>query len=103
MAQAAVPMMLLLLGVQLARIDVRGHLRHIVGPISLSAALRLLVPPLLCLLLAPLLGVSGMPRNVVLLQLSMPTAVTAALLATEFGSDVQFVSAAILISTLIVC
>lgn len=99
MAQAAVPLMLLLLGIQLSRFDVRSYLRRIIGPISMSAALRLFLPSLLCLLLAPVLGVSGLPRDVVLVQLSMPTAVSAALLATEFGSDVQFVSATILIST----
>ncbi len=100
LANAAVPLMILLLGIQLSRINVQGYLRSVIAPVSLSATLRLLVTPLICMLLAALYGVTGLPRNVVLVQMSMPTAVTAALLATEFGSDVQYVTATILITTL---
>ena len=100
MAQAAMPLMLVLLGVQLSRISVQEHLRPLLRPLTMSAGTRLLVAPAVFMILAPILNVSGLPRNVALVQLSMPTAVTAALLATEFDSDAQYVSAAILISTL---
>jgi predicted permease len=100
MAGAAMPLMLVLLGVQLSRISLQGHLRQLLGALGLSASLRLLVGPGICIGLAALMNFSGLPRNIALVQLSMPTAVTAALLATEFGSDVQFVSATILITTI---
>jgi predicted permease len=100
MAGAAMPLMLVLLGVQLSRISLQGHLRQLVPALSLSAALRLIVGPAICIGIALLMNFGGLPRNIALVQLSMPTAVTAALLATEFGSDVQFVSATILITTI---
>lgn len=100
LSQAAVPIMILLLGVQLARISFRSEFRSFSSALAVASATRLLVTPAIILLLAALLGVSGMTRNVLLVQLSTPTAVYATLLATEFGSNAEFVTASVLITTL---
>jgi predicted permease len=47
-----------------------------------------------------LLGLSGLARQVSIIEASMPTAVTTGVLATEFGSDTEFTTAVILVSTL---
>ncbi len=99
LGQAAIPVMLVLLGVQLSRITLREGLSRL-RSVTLVSAVRLVVVPLVVLLLAELLGVTGLMRKVAVVQLSMPTAVNAALLATEYHSDAQFVTASILISTL---
>jgi predicted permease len=96
LGQAAVPGMLIVLGLQLSRTSVRGR----VAPILLATITRLGVAPLIAIALATLLGLSGLTRQVSILQASMPTAAMAGVLATEFGSDAEFTSAAILISTL---
>jgi len=94
--QAAVPCMLLILGLQLSRTSVKGR----IGPILLAVAARLVIAPLVALPLAALLGLSGLARQVCIVEASMPTAVTGGVLATEFGSDAEFTTAAILVSTL---
>jgi hypothetical protein len=96
LGQAAVPTMLLILGLQLSRTSVRGRM----GPIALATATRLGVAPLVALGLVSLLGMSGIARQVCIVEASMPTAVMSGVLATEFGSDAEFATAVILVSTL---
>jgi len=96
LGQAAVPCMLVILGLQLSRTSVQGQ----TGPILLATGTRLFIAPLIAVALTGLLGVSGLARQVAVIQASMPTAVTAGVLATEFGSDAQFTTAVILVSTL---
>jgi predicted permease len=96
LGQAAVPGMLIVLGLQLSRTSVRGR----VGPILLATVTRLGVAPLIAIVLAALIGLSGLTRQVSILQVSMPTAAMAGVLATEFSSDAEFTSAVILVSTL---
>jgi predicted permease len=47
-----------------------------------------------------LLGFSGVERYALVVQLAMPTAVNAAVVAAEFGGDAEFVSSAVVLSTL---
>jgi malate permease and related proteins len=100
LSQAAVPIMIVLLGVQLAQISLRGEFRALSGSLALASATRLLVAPLVIILLTALMGISGLTRSVLIVQLSTPTAVYATLLATEFGSNAQFVTASVLVTTL---
>lgn len=100
MAEGAVPGMLILLGLQLARTSpavIRGRW----GPILLACGMRLVAGPLLALPLAAGFGLTGVTFQVAVVESSMPTAVMANALATEFGSDAEFTSAVTLISTLL--
>jgi predicted permease len=96
LAQAAVPCMLLILGLQLSRTSVKGR----IGPIALAAVTRLGIAPLIAFPLVMLLGLSGLAGQVSIIEASMPTAVMGGVLATEFGSDAEFTTAVILVSTL---
>lgn len=96
LGQAAVPGMLTLLGLQLARASVRGRLQ----PILLAAGSRLIVAPLIAVGIAAALGMTGLTRQVCIVQSGMPSAVMSGVLATEFGSDAEFTSAVIVVSTL---
>jgi len=93
--QAAVPVMLILLGVQLAGV----HLRDGLGRISLAAATKLIVGPLLGFVLAGPLGLSGLARQAAILEASMPTAVMATVLATEYDTEPRFTAGVVLVST----
>ncbi|MFN8458892.1 MAG: AEC family transporter [Anaerolineae bacterium] len=96
LGQAAVPTMLVVLGLQLIRTSVRGRL----GPILLATGTRLMIAPLIAFPLTALLGITGVTRQVVIIQASLPTAVISSILAAEFGSDVEFAATVILVSTL---
>lgn len=97
LGQAAVPAMLVVLGLQLIRTSVRGRL----GPILLATGTRLIIAPLIAFPLTALLDITGVTRQVVIIQASLPTAVISSILAAEFGSDVEFTAAVILVSTLV--
>ncbi len=96
LGQAAVPAMLTLLGLQLARVSIRGR----ITPILTAAGARLIIAPLLAFLFAALLGLQGLVRQVCIIESSMSTAVMSNVLATEFNSDGEFTATVILVSTL---
>jgi malate permease and related proteins len=96
MAAGAAPMMLTVLGIELARTHLGGQR----AALSWVFALRLVVAPVVALGVAWALGFEGPARNVAILQSSMPTAIGAALVAVEFNVRPAFVSGAILVTTL---
>lgn len=97
MAGAAIPMMLVLLGIQLS-VTPFTHDQRVVWR---SVVIRLGLSPLIALALCLVMGVSGLERQVVILQASMPTAVVATVLSTEFAAAPRLVAAAVLVSTLV--
>jgi predicted permease len=96
LSQAAIPGMLILLGLQLARVSIKGR----VWPIALAAGTRLIAAPVFAFFLAALLGLSGVARQVSIVESSTPTGILASAIAAEFGGDDDFTSAVILFSTL---
>ncbi len=99
LGQAAVPGMMVVLGIQLAHTSVTS-LRGRIGPIALASTTRLLIAPAVAFGLVSLFGLSGVGRQVAILQASMPTAVMATVLATEFENDTGFVTATVMVDTL---
>lgn len=96
LAGAAVPMMLVLLGIQLS-VTPFNREQTVVWR---SLAIRLGASPLVAVALCQWMGISGIERQVMILQASMPTAVVATVLATEFAAAPRLVAAAVLVSTL---
>ncbi len=96
LSQAAVPCMLVVLGLQLARVSVNGRWK----PIFLATAARLVIAPLIAFPLVVCLGITGVTGQVVLVQASLPTAVISSILAAEFGADADFTAAVVFVSTL---
>ena len=94
---ASVPLMLLLVGVQLAKTSSAGELKVI----GLATFVRLVAAPAVALVLAAWLGLTGVTRQVCVTQASMPTAVTTTILATEFEAEPQFVAGVVFVSTLV--
>ncbi len=97
LAPASIPGMLIVLGIQLSRARLAGRIM----PLITAAGTRLLISPLIALLFVALLGLSGLSRQVSIVQAAMPTAVIGSVLATEFGADADFVTGVILLSTLV--
>lgn len=97
LADAAVPAMLVVLGLQLGR--GLGDL----GELADSAAglvLRLLLGPLVAVGAALALGLEGETRAAVIVLGGMPTAVIATIVATEFEVRPQFVTRSVVTTTL---
>lgn len=96
LGSAAVPLMLIMLGIQLSN---ASFLQRQQG-VSRSVAVRLLASPLLAWGLCSLLGITGLARNVMIVQSAMPTAVIISVLAGEYDTAPRLVATIIVISTL---
>ncbi len=99
LAGAATPLVMLLLGMQLARIRPS---RLTPGPVVLGALLRLAVSPFIAFLLIRFVfPVEGLPAKILLVQSAMPTAVVTTLLAVQYEVEPETVSAITLATTLL--
>jgi predicted permease len=93
----AIPVMLLVLGMQLADLRTIASVRLAIP----AVAVRLLIGPLIGLLLATLLGLSGLGRSTSIIESSMPPAVFTIILATEFELEPAAVTSIVLLTTLL--
>jgi malate permease and related proteins len=96
-AGGTIPVMLILLGVQLTHVEFSSNVRAL----QLSVSLRLLIAPLAALLFAALFGLQDFTRQGSVTQASMPSMVSATVLATEYDLDAKLVTAVVFISTLL--
>lgn len=95
--RAAVPILLLLLGLQLSQTHVGKHYKDV----ALGVLLRLVVGAGSAVALAPLVGLQGLARQVGIVEAATPTAVSSSLMAIEFGADPEYVTSVIFFSTLL--
>jgi malate permease and related proteins len=96
-ARAAIPLMVLLLGMQLANASIGEYWKAA----SVGTALRLVVAPFVAAGLAALMNLSGPARQAGILEASMPTAVVSTLIANEYEAEPQLVTGTVLLSTLL--
>jgi predicted permease len=96
-AGGTIPLMLILLGVQLTQVELSGSKRAL----QLSVSLRLIIAPLAALLFAALFGLQDFSRQASVTQASMPSMVSATVLAAEYDLDSKLVTAVVFISTLL--
>lgn len=94
---AAFAIMILLMGMQLQRAKMPA--RPIV--VGIATALRLIVLPILAFGIALLFGLTGPDRQAAVIQASMPAAVMISVLAVQFESAPDFVTAVVFISTIL--
>jgi predicted permease len=97
LSDAALPMMLLILGMQLKR-AVAPNRPAVVGA---AVALSLLLSPLIGIGLSHLLGLGGASRQAAIVLASMPAAVVTTVLALEFDLDSSFVTSVVFVSTVL--
>ncbi len=94
---AMIPAMLFVLGVQLAETKALRPTRDV----FLVSALRLLGAPAVAWALAAPFRLTGLERAAGILQTGMPAAILVAIIATEYDVEPAFVTAAVLLSTLL--
>jgi malate permease and related proteins len=96
-ADAAIPTIMIILGMQLAKISLK---KLEVEKVSYSLIIKLVISPLLAVVFATILPVSEMVRNVMILMAAMPSAANTTMFALQFNTKPDFVSSVTLISTL---
>jgi predicted permease len=97
LSNAALPVMMLVLGMQLERAAIPE--RPLL--VALATVLTLGVTPLLALGLAPVMGLTGSARQAAVIEASMPTAVVTTILALEYEIAPAFVTGVVFLSTLL--
>ncbi len=97
LGEATLPLLLTILGMQLAR----GAVLDQPGMLALAIGIRLVVSPLLALLIALALGMDGLGLGVAVMLAGMPTAVNTTILAIEFNARPTMVVATVIFSTLL--
>jgi malate permease and related proteins len=97
LGNAAIPVLMVLMGIQIARSKWNGE------KLALAAtnSLRLVAAPLIAILLSVPFGLVGVARQAGILEASMPTAIISIILATEYDVEPAFVTMAVVTSTLL--
>ncbi|MCI2425884.1 AEC family transporter [Candidatus Acetothermia bacterium] len=95
LAQAAIPIQLLVLGVELSWVKI-GSLFRLAVPIALT---KVIIPPLLAWGLTAALGIEGLLRAVLIIQASTPTAVNTLILTLRYNRRADLVAAIVLLTT----
>jgi predicted permease len=96
LSDAALPLMILVLGMQLERASFPKR----PALVLLAVCLSLLIAPLVALGLTSVLGIDGAARQAGVILASMPAAVVATILALEFDVAPSFVTNVVFVTTL---
>ena len=96
LSDAAIPVMILVLGMQLERAVWPSR----PGIVMLAVGISLVATPCVAVVLASVLTISGPARQAAVILSSMPVAVITTILALEFELAPEFVTSAVFISTL---
>ena len=91
-----IPVALLMLGIQLSETPFVFGRYELMG-----AGLRLIVSPLLAMAVVHWVGLTGVDRQVVVVQAAMPVAVNSLIWVTELGGDTVRVARTIVLSTML--
>lgn len=97
LSQAAIPTMLILLGMQLRSVNWNDYL----APLALVATFRLVISPLIAYVLSLAIAMKDIPLDAAVLEAAMPSAVMTIILATEFDTEPEFVTTAVTATTLL--
>lgn len=96
-ANGAIPLMLVLLGLELTRIE----WSHSVHALGLSVFTKLAIAPIVGILLAGAFGLQGAERQANIVESAVPTAVVATVVATEYNLRPSLVTAIVFTSTIL--
>jgi len=96
-AGGAIPGMLILLGLELQRVEWSSDLRALGIPVFI----RLVIGPLVGLGMAAVFGLQNPARQAGVTEMATPTGVMTTILATEFNLDSRLVTAIVFVSTIL--
>lgn len=96
-ADAAIPTIMIVLGMQLANISLKNIKEARLG---YSLLVKLMISPFIAYLFTLVLPVDPMVKQIMIIMAAMPTAANTTMYALQYGTEPEFVSGATLISTL---
>lgn len=96
-ANGAIPCMIVLLGMELTRIEWTHNFRTL----SVGVLTKLLLGPVVGLVLASLFGLDSFEKQANIFQASMPAAVATTVIATEYNLQPSLVTAIVFIGTIL--
>jgi hypothetical protein len=99
LGDASIPLMLVILGLQIA--EARAWPRDRIALIGVAAILQIVITPLIALLVAHWMGLTGVTRQSAVLQASMPAAVVTTVLAIQYELDSTLVSGTVVLTTVL--
>ena len=94
-ANGAIPAMILLLGLELTKIE----WSHSFRALGLGVAIKILIGPIIGLAFAALFGLQGHPRQGAVIEAAMPAAVATTVVATEYNLQPSLVTAIVFLGT----
>ncbi|MBD1381501.1 AEC family transporter [Metabacillus arenae] len=95
---AAIPMIMIILGMQLAKISVKNLA---IAPLSLSLGLRLFLSPAIAFVFTLFLPIDDLLKQIMIVLAAMPTAANTTIYAVQYETEPGFVSSATLFSTVL--
>jgi len=98
--QAAIPLLIFVLGLQLAQIGFTGRMRDFVLVLAAAVMIRLVISPGLALGITHMLGFSGLERDVAVVQTSGPAALLPLMYAIRFRRRTELLASIILVTSL---
>ncbi|WP_027965344.1 AEC family transporter [Halalkalibacillus halophilus] len=98
MAAVAIPLMMVVLGMQLANISIR---EFEIGKVTIGTIVRLVISPLLAWGIVTMLGVSPEVASVLIILSATPSAAITTMYALEFRARPELVSSVTLVTTVI--
>ena len=97
LSTAAIPSMLILLGLQLQNAQWKGNIKAL----SLSVVIKLVIGPIIGLIFTGLLGIKGSARQAGIVDSALPTAVMTTILASEYDLEPTLVTSIVFITTIL--
>lgn len=92
---AAIPLIMISLGLSLEFKEVYEH----IGSASFVSFIKLIISPLIAIVLAAIMGLSGINYSVTVIEAGMPSAMLSLVLAITYNLDVKVSAACIFLST----
>lgn len=100
LGEAAIPLLIFVLGLQLAKIGVSGRMRDFVFILAVAVGIRLILSPGLALGITHFLDFSGLERDVAVVQTSGPSALLPLMYTIRFGRRTELLASIILVTSL---
>lgn len=97
-ANATIPMIMLVLGMQLATISLRKIRK---ARITIALIIKLAISPIIAWILTLVLPVDDMVKQIMIVVASMPSAANTTMYALQFDTEPEFVSSATFLSTIL--
>lgn len=97
-ADAAIPTVMLVLGMQLATLS-RNNMK--LGEVASMVMIKMVVSPIIAYFIIMIFSIEGLLAKILLVLAAMPTAANTTLYALQFNTEPEFVSSSTLITTIL--